>query len=239
MCGLLECGELLAHEQRGSPNTAGAFAEAVLKIRENMNVEQIGERLAALNQERAEMMRLLQAARGADWDIDRIIYCDDRDRAWIRDNNLWPSSWGIPPEEITAIRAGRLLLGFLFSPSAVVKFPPPDLFGPEQVPFVFVDVTLMMHPDAEVRLSRDELISIILHEFGHFLNPVAGAPDREHVADDYARHLQRGEQLASALNKLRASGRSGFDNAGIEGRIQRIRNAEEPVLCERLQRQRR
>ena len=199
-----------------------------------MNIEQLTNSLTALNKQRAEIMKLIQDTADAAWNINRILYCDEKDRRWIQDNNLSPGSWGLPPEEVAAIRSERLLLGFLFSPSALVKFPPPDFVGPEQVPFVFVDATLMIDP--HVQLDRDELISIILHEFGHRLNPVSGA-DPEHVADDYARQLRGGDHLANALQALRASGRAGFENAGIGLRIQRIRNGEPPFLCERLQRQ--
>jgi hypothetical protein len=165
---------------------------------------------------------------------------DDRDTVWVRDNNLWPSSWGLPPEELEAIRAERILLSFLFSPSAVVDFPPPDYVGTHPVYFVFVDATLIQ--DRNVRLSREELISIILHEFGHKMNPIRTEDlvegqrlaSQEDPADDYPWHFGFGEDLARALEKLRDSGRSIFPPEEINRRVERIRNAESRFLCGRL-----
>lgn len=175
--------------------------------------------------------------------IDRIVRIDDRDRIWVRDNNLWPSNWGLPPEELEAIRTGRILLSFLFSPSAVVDFPPPDCVGTELVSFVFVDATLIQ--DRNVRLSREEFISIILHEFGHKMNPIKTedlvegqrVTSQEDPADDYSWHFGFGENLARALEKLRDSGSSFFPPEEINRRVERIRNAESRFLCGRLRRQ--
>jgi Zn-dependent protease with chaperone function len=172
--------------------------------------------------------------------IDQIVRIDDRDKIWVRDNNLWPSSWELPAEELEAIRGGRILLSFLFSPTAVVNFPPPDCVGADPVPFVFVDATLMQ--DAHVGLSREELISVILHEFGHKMNPIRPedlaegqrVQSQEDPADDYSRHFGFGEHLARALEKLRDSGRPFFPPAEINRRVARIRNAEHHFLCRRL-----
>jgi hypothetical protein len=111
--------------------------------------------------------------------------------------------------------------------------------------FVFVDATLML--DVHVLLSREELISIILHEFGHKLNPIVNAdlPAGERVlnpedpADDYSWHFGFGAHLAQALQKLRNSAGRLFRPEEIDRRVERICNSNHHFLCDRLRRQRR
>ena len=149
--------------------------------------------------------------------IDRIVRCDSKDEKWLLENNLFPSSWELPPSELARIMATGVLLNYFSSPSFVVDFPPPDCFGANQIPFVFFDTTLMT--DKTINLSREEMIAIILHELGHKINN----NNDEILADRYATECNFGDHLANALEKLHASSRPNFDTDHIIARIAILR----------------
>ncbi|MEI6779285.1 MAG: hypothetical protein WCQ21_00060 [Verrucomicrobiota bacterium] len=174
-------------------------------------------------------------------ELDQIVV-DDKSKLWLRDNQLVPRTWEISDQEAMRIRSHRVGLRVFFSPAFTYDFSLYPVVNGGFVHLTFFDAELLNRR----LLIREEAIAVILHELGHEVNKFAsrlrdGSDERraetenrcahgidEHDADDYARHCGFGNHLVNAFEKLRASGASYFNTAGIQERIDRI-NAEAPM----------
>lgn len=128
----------------------------------------------------------------------------------------------------------------MFSPASVLALSRESLANLQSALLVMFDGN-RVGPE---KLSREECIAMLLHEFGHYLNKpkpqyqghpfgsaewLAGKMEyddnkvMEHEADDYARHCGFGDAIASGLEKLQTFEPGKFNNSEIDRRIQRIR----------------
>lgn len=152
--------------------------------------------------------------------------------------NLMPSEWGLPEDEQPRILHRGLTIRA-----------EPDLNDPNWPAFEDSGV-VTFSSDAFVSgdFSREQLLAILLHEVGHWVNPLlymasfiaemdkSGADQStkpanrdELYADDYARHCGYSHDLKISLDLLIAT-RQSFRINSTRERIARLEADEKPLL---------
>lgn len=163
--------------------------------------------------------------------INSILLGNSASR-WFAEHNILPSSWDLPPEEMSRIHSSGLRITSFSGPAGSMDLSNNPFEGNRQVRQVIIDQNLL----EDGILDRREFIATILHEIGHILNPrpnpttpteiAAYSADKngEEYADDYTRKLNYGPQLCGALEKLKKYDRKRFETDLTIRRLQRIYN---------------
>lgn len=173
--------------------------------------------------------------------IDDIVI-GERARLWAEENKLFPSAWALPPLEVERILGSGLRITCFQSPATALNIPINPFKNAASLKLVIFDILRF----GEQRLSRAEVIAVLLHEIGHVVNipqwklgdlvdfqaviqerSKEGIPEFE--ADDYARHCGYAQHALSGLEKTVALEPREFDSPLARRRIERLRN-DEPVI---------
>ena len=173
------------------------------------------------------------------WTCDDLIIGDTA-KGLLRASCLLPSSWGIPAAEWPRIKAQNIFITVTTLPAGTLLVKN-RLKGIDDPKLVMIELSRVRNHE----LTQQEVVAMILHEIGHIVNPppaatlgttddvadmLAGgrttAQRQELFADDYARHCEKGEAVASGLERLMALQPNEFSNQDVRRRIQRIRVGE-------------
>jgi len=129
-------------------------------------------------------------------------------------------------DERQRIESHRFFFVTCVNPSSTVDFRgnPFPVVGPFRV--LFIEWTFFYG----LRGEPDELGAVLLHEIGHTLNPAPAGrnAEKEHYADDYARHCGYGEFLRRNLERCLRGHVAGFEPDATNERIHRM-TPDEPL----------
>ena len=158
---------------------------------------------------------------------------------------ILPSTWAIPSDEKTRLSQSPIGIAIFNSPASVLNLDISPI--PPRVRFLIVIDGGPLHAET---ITPQEQIGVLLHEFGHHVNPPPKPTDDaaliaswgrlasgsnhlsedELFADDYARHCGFGFHFANAMEKMKNIGVPGFDHPSIDERIGLLRTTSEPRL---------
>jgi hypothetical protein len=117
-------------------------------------------------------------------------------------------------EDIESLINKNVKFGMIYSPASKFEIPITD------IPINFI----CFEKHSLDKFSKEEVVSLVLHEIGHVFNPGLSGDDHEFQADNYAVNRGFSNFIVSSLQLGIDNGWEGFSQDINNRRIDRLRN---------------